>query len=611
MPTRPITFEGTSRAARLPRPGESYYYLPLMSVLPARDSSRAVGGEFAVTARLPTLADVIEFKEATSPQSFGYYRYVSHPYLRAIQDRLEELFGCRRSRLAESREIALLELLLCLRATGAVTRLGVLKAERSQSPIRDAEFFAPLEARDFLLAGSASELGRGDVLLLTGVRGEQIGEPLRQEARRAAAAGVSVVAFLAEPPSRAPRIEGVKFWVTGLGGDRRGGAVVGASDRVMDRLAESMRRRGPYLTAREASPRPPFPDGDGDPRGACARVSGKLCQMEGGAEAFLYPTGMSAVTRVLDLLCRPGRSQVIAVGYLFNDTAESVRLAPGRPGEEPNRFFGVDEMDRLASAITPQTAAILTETITNPLNDVPDIPLLARLARDSGAALVVDNTIATPLLCRPLSLGADIVIHSTTKFLNGSNNHGGGAVVLRRPDHADGLARLRARWNDEMSPLEAAALERGLATLGPRMERFNANARRVVSFLAGHRGVGRLWFNGHPSHRSHAVAQRILSGPSSVISFTLARDSLEGLRAFYDSPLPAVIKAPSLGSDLTLLCPYTMLTHYHDTDEQLQAIGLPRFLVRVAVGCEEQADSVIASLEEALENSLRQPPGAA
>jgi cystathionine beta-lyase/cystathionine gamma-synthase len=576
-----------------------------MSGLPAREESRAVGGEFAVTALLPALSDVIQFKEGTASSDFGYYRYVSQPYLRRIEEQLQGVFGCRHCRLAESREVALLEILLCLRDPLRLSQLRILRAEDSGYPIPDTGFFSAADAADFRVAASPAELHRGDVLVLGAIRGETIPDEVRQEVRQVAEAGASVVVVLRQAPERAPRIDGVKFWVTGLPEGRRGGAVLGASDRIMGRLAEAMRRRGPYLTAREAAPRRGFQGGDEDPRGACVRVAEALCRLEGGTAAFLYPTGMTAITRALDLLRRPGRSQVVAVGHLFNDTFESVRLAPRKPGEEPNRLLGVDEMDQLAGAVTDQTAAILTETITNPLNDVPDLPLLARLAKERGVALVVDNTIATPVLCRPLSFGADIVVHSTTKYLNGRNDHGGGALVVARPEHAEELGRLQARWNDAMSPLEAAVLERGLATIVPRMERFNANARRVVDFLGGHRAVRRLWFNGHSAHRCHEAAKRILAGPSSVISFTLAHDTLDGLRAFYDSPLDGVIKAPSLGSDLTLVCPYTMLTHYHDTDEQLEQIGLPRFLVRVAVGCEPRIEPVIASLDEALENSLR------
>jgi len=559
-----------------------------------------VGGEFSVTARLPTLADVIAFKEGTSSPDFGYYRYVSHPYLRAIQSELEGRFGCRHCRLAESPQVALLELLLCLGDPTGTTRLRILAVEGAPPPLSDTGFFSANDAAGFRIAAAASELQRGDVLVLALLRGTDVPPAAGQEARRAAEAGASVVVVLPEPFEGMPRVEGAKFWVTGLGGERRGGAVLGASDRVMGRLSEAMRRRGPYLSAREAGPRRLS---DGDPRGACARVADALSGLEGGRRSFLYPTGMTAITRALDLLRRPGKSQVIAVGHLFNDTYQAVRLAPRRDGEEPNAFLGVDELDRLPRCIGKQTAVILTETVTNPLNDVPDLPLLARAAREHGAALVVDNTIATPLLCRPLSLGADIVVHSTTKFLNGRNDHGGGALVVARPEHAAGLEQMQARWKDELSPLEAAALERGIRTLAPRMARFTANARQVAAFLSGHGAVRTVWSTESPGHRSFDTARRMLGGPSSVISFTLRRDSLEGLRAFYDSPLDGLIKAPSLGSDLTLVCPYTMLTHYQDTDQQLAEIGLPRFLVRVAVGSEEAIEPVIASLDQALQNS--------
>jgi cystathionine beta-lyase/cystathionine gamma-synthase len=296
----------------------------------------------------------------------------------------------------------------------------------------------------------------------------------------------------------------------------------------------------------------------------------------------------------------------VAVGHLFNDTYKSLELAARRPGEASNRFIGVDEMQLLEGVVDEQTAAIVTETITNPLSDVPDLSALCRIARRRGIPLVVDNTIATPENCRPLDLGADIVVHSTTKFLNGRNDHGGGAVITRDGRVAGLLADRRAAWHDEMSPLEAAVLEGNLASLAERMRRFNANASRVAALLAGHPGVARMWFNGHPSHRSYAVARRILRGPGSVISFTLARDTREGLRTFYDSPLGGIAKAPSLGSDATLLCPYTLLTHFGDTDEMLASVGLPRWLVRVAVGCEEDIDPALESLEDALRRSLCQ-----
>jgi len=156
-----------------------------------------------------------------------------------------------------------------------------------------------------------------------------------------------------------------------------------------------------------------------------------------------------------------------------------------------------------------------------------------------------------------------------------------------------------------MGPLDAAVLEKNLGSLRERMGRFNENAKRVATFLSAHRGVKVVYFNGLPSHRSYATARRILRGPGSVISFTLVRDSWDGLRAFYDSPLSGIVKAPSLGSDVTLLCPYTLLTHYDDTDQELADIGLPRFLLRIAVGSETDIAPVLESLEDALRTSLK------
>jgi cystathionine beta-lyase/cystathionine gamma-synthase len=216
----------------------------------------------------------------------------------------------------------------------------------------------------------------------------------------------------------------------------------------------------------------------------------------------------------------------------------------------------------------------------------------------------VDNTIATPENCHPFEHGADIVIHSTTKYLNGANDHAGGAVIVRDPQLAKRLGDCQLLLNDQMSPLEARALERNLVSFPQRMRQFNKNAQRVAEFLAGHRGVERVFFNSLPSHRSFSTAQRLLRGPGSVISFTLVQATWERLRAFYDSELRGIVKAPSLGSDVTLLCPYTLLTHYDDTDEELAEIGLPRFLVRISVGCEDSVDQVLESLGQALASSL-------
>ncbi|HUJ74920.1 MAG TPA: hypothetical protein VL359_08680, partial [bacterium] len=177
-----------------------------MSRSPAREESRAVGGEFAVTGRLPTLSDVMAFKEGTSSPDFGYYRYVSHPYLRRIQEDLQQRFDCRHCRLAESREVALLELLLCLGDPAGITRFRVISAGGARSPLEGTGFFSPSDAAGFQLVTDVSELRRGDILVLALPGAGEVPPAPAQEARRAAESGASVVVVLAESPPRPPRV---------------------------------------------------------------------------------------------------------------------------------------------------------------------------------------------------------------------------------------------------------------------------------------------------------------------------------------------------------------------------------------------------------------------
>jgi cystathionine beta-lyase/cystathionine gamma-synthase len=568
----------------------------------------AVGGDYAITGTLPTVDDVIAFKEGTAEFDHGYYRFVSHPRVRRLKDTLKKRFGCRHCTLTESVEVALLELILCLRKPGAPCRIVVQETGGGHWPFADASFLPACEREGVaLLTEIPPDISRDDLLVISGSPAGSAGTAETARSVEAAQArGVTVIGLAASAGSELPApaaASGVRFHVVGLLGVQEGvhgGAVLGNADRPMDRLTQQVRRRGPILSSRAAdvllgsNPAP-----DPDDSAAVARVAEALCRLEGGSQAFLYCSGMSAVTRVLDVLRRPGRSRIVAVGHLYNDTYQTLRLGS-------NAFLGVDEMDKLDELVDDHTAAILTETITNPLSDVPDLDLLSRAARAHGVPLVVDNTIATPANCRPFDFGADYVIHSTTKYLNGRNDHGGGAVIVRDPARAGALASCQALLDDRMFCLEAAALEKNLPSFPARMGRFNENAERVAAFLAGHPCVARVFFNGLKSHRSYLTARRLLQGPGSVISFVLARDTWEGLRAFYDSRLSGIVKAPSLGSDVTLLCPYTLLTHYDDTDEVLSEIGLPRFLIRIAVGCETDISLVLESLDAAL-SSCREP----
>jgi cystathionine beta-lyase/cystathionine gamma-synthase len=588
-----------------------------MSYLPGAEPAGAalrqgepVGGSYAVTGTLPTLDDVIAFKEGTAQFDHGYYRFVSHPRVRQLEAELKSRFGFRHCKLTESVQTAVRELILCLRAAAAPTRVFLLGDEAAPSWLSNPQFLPACDREGVTVSalaagafpGAPDSFHRADILLVLGSTPWILSAC--EAAEQARASVVVVLASGAEHAPARPEVPGARFLVLGLrrttGPDLpeiRAGAILGNVDRVMDRLALQVTRRGAILSSRAAeslfgrqSAQRAAARADA---AAPSRVAAALCRMERGEHAFLYCSGMTAVSRVLDSVRRPGRDQVIAVGHLYNDTYQSLLVAGGH-------FLGVDELDRLGALVSDRTAAIFTETITNPLGDVPDLDVLSRAARSRGIPLIVDNTIATPENCRPLDFGADYVIHSTTKYLNGRNDHAGGAVIMRDPALAGSLAEDQALLDDAMSYTEAAVLEGRLGSLPERMSRFNANAVKIADFLTGQSGVARVFFNGLDSHRGFATARRFLRGPSSVISFRLFNDTWEGLRAFYDSPLKGILKAPSLGSDVTLLCPYTLLTHHGESDEELESIGLPRFLLRVSAGCEADVSPVIESLREAL-----------
>lgn len=562
-----------------------------------------VGGEFAVTGTLPTLQDVISFKEGSVDSESGYYRFVLHPYLRELAASLKDRFRCRHCRLGESRESVLRELIVCLVGPGSRSRCLKTAGEGGAEGGPGAPFFEELRQAGVRVETRSGHFDPADVVLISSRDPSTLREGVSADLiRRIQAAGAQLIVMLPAVPREVPEVPAARFWVTALSGDDpsiTAGAVLSNLDRPMGRLAEWMKRRGSILSGRNAANilGRASPSGGA---GAEASVVETLCGLENGTRAFLYPSGMSAVTGILDVLRGPGRSRVVSIGHLYGDTFDSLRFGGRDPGEEENLFLGVDEMARLPAALTGQTAAVLTESITNPLSDVPDLTLIARLARERGIPFIVDNTIATPLNCTPLDLGADVVLHSTTKFLNGKNNHAGGAVITRNGDIARRLARQQETMHNGMSPLEAAELQENLATFGERMRRFNANGAAVAGFLSGHPAVRRLYFNGHPSHRCFQTARRILRGSSSVIGMTLARDNEEGLRSFYDSPMPGITKAPSLGSDVTLMCPYVMLAHYNDPEEVLQSFGASRWLVRLSVGSEPDIRPVIESLDRAL-----------
>jgi len=328
-----------------------------------------------------------------------------------------------------------------------------------------------------------------------------------------------------------------------------------------------------------------------------AALEGVVADLEGGERAVSFASGMAAVTTVLAALARSG-DHVVSSPTLYGGTfGVMTRLLP-RWGIETT-LAGSHRVDDMAAAIRDDTVLCFAETIGNPHVPVTDIEALAAVCRERGVRLVIDNTFASPYLCRPLALGADVSLHSTTKYIGGHHDLTGGVAV---GDH-DLLGMIREmsiELGGVAGTLDAWLAIRGVQTLALRMERHCANAVALAELLEAHPKVARTWYPGLASHPDHEVATRILRGPSGMLSFELA-GGLEAGSRFQES-LEVALVAPSLGGVHTLATHPATVTHTQMRPEERRAQGIADGLIRVSVGIED-AEDVLEDFERALEKA--------
>jgi cystathionine beta-lyase/cystathionine gamma-synthase len=319
----------------------------------------------------------------------------------------------------------------------------------------------------------------------------------------------------------------------------------------------------------------------------------QLAVLEGGREARCFSSGMSATAAVVQLLS--SGDHVVASEDVYGGTR---RLFEGLMRQFGLEFSWIDTSQRklIEEAIRPATRMLFVETPTNPLLRLTDLAAATKIARRHHLRLVVDNTFMSPCLQRPLDLGADIVVHSTTKYLNGHSDSIGGAVITTRPKDAERIGWIQFSVGAILSPLDSFLVLRGIKTLAIRMERHERSARKIAAWLERHSAVGAVHYPGLKSHPQHALARRQMSGFGGMISFDM------GSRARAKRVLGRVQLcqlAESLGGVETLISYPATMTHGSLTAAERERIGVTDGLVRLSVGIED-ADDLIEDLEQAL-----------
>ncbi len=319
-----------------------------------------------------------------------------------------------------------------------------------------------------------------------------------------------------------------------------------------------------------------------------------LARLEGGAGAVVTSSGMAAVDLVLSLL-RPDEL-VLAPHDCYGGTYRLLCARKER-GQFDVAFVDQGDTAALDAGLARNPRLVLVETPSNPLMRVVDIRRIAKRARTAGAQVAVDNTFLSPALQRPIALGADFVIHSTTKYLNGHSDVVGGAVITATPADTETLSAWANTAGTTGSPFDAHLTLRGLRTLFPRIERQQANAVAVARFLAQQAQVAAVHYPGLESHPGHALAKTQQDGFGAMLSFEL-EGGLEAVRRFSET-VRIFTLAESLGGVESLVAHPATMTHAGMGAEARRAAGISDQLLRLSVGLEAEAD-LIADLERAL-----------
>jgi cystathionine gamma-synthase len=317
-----------------------------------------------------------------------------------------------------------------------------------------------------------------------------------------------------------------------------------------------------------------------------------LAALEEGSTALAFASGLAAEDTLLRTVCRSG-DHVVLGGDAYGGTFRLISRVLSEWGLEYTPV-DLDDPDQVRAAMRPTTRVIWCETPSNPLLNITDIEATAAVAHEGEALLVVDNTFASPYLQRPLTLGADVVVHSTTKYLGGHSDVVGGALVTRDGELGERLAYNHNAMGAVASPFDSWLVLRSLKTLGVRMDRHCANAARVAEFLLEHPAVASVLYPGLPSHPGHAIAAKQMAGFGGMVSFRLRDGEDAALKVCERAQLFTL--AESLGGVESLIEHPGRMTHASAAGSPLE---VPADLVRLSVGIED-VDDLLADLDQAL-----------
>ena len=325
-------------------------------------------------------------------------------------------------------------------------------------------------------------------------------------------------------------------------------------------------------------------------------VESLIAELESGTHGFAFASGLAAITAVLSLFEKGDK--LILSDNVYGGTFRLLNQVFQNFGIT-FELVDTSDIEKIRKAVDEKVKAVYIETPTNPLLGITDIQAVAELAKEHNLLTIVDNTFYTPYLQRPLELGADIVLHSATKYLGGHSDLIAGLVVVKEERLAERLAFLQNATGGILAPVEAFLLLRGIKTLGVRLDRHVANAEKVAQYLSKHSQVKKVYYPGLKSHPGHEINQKQAKNGGAMISFELNEG--HDTNAFFRA-LNVITLAESLGGVESLACHPASMTHAAIPKEIRDEVGITEGLIRLSIGIED-VDDLINDLEQAIEAS--------
>lgn len=326
-----------------------------------------------------------------------------------------------------------------------------------------------------------------------------------------------------------------------------------------------------------------------------------IAQLEEGDAGFAFASGLAAIDAVLKLL--KSGDEILACDDIYGGSFRIFTHIYEKFGIKVT-YVDTTNIQNVIDNITEKTRFVWIETPTNPTLKISDIRAIAAIAKTVDALLVVDNTFASPVSQQPLTLGADIIIHSATKYLGGHSDIIAGAVVTKTPELSEKLKFIQNSSGAILGPFDSWLLIRGIETLPLRIEKHNANAQKIAEFLNKEEAIDALYYPGLATHVNHDIAKKQQVGFGSVISFSLKQDTLEAAEALVTSTHLFKL-AESLGGVKSLICHPAQMTHKSIPADKRRASGVQDSLIRLSVGL-ENADDLINDLKQAFAAAKRQ-----